>query len=577
MDGDEDGIEGGLRFRAALVAVGLLQGVGFYLLAEADWTSHTPLLIAAVTFCVLAPATFELTFGLGPLVRAGAAALGLAVPLALLGLWADYRLTGGGAVPFADHRPVFYGAVAITAYIAWPYLQAWVATGRARFPYPLLFRFAWSNAPVAAVAAAFLGVFWLVLWLWGALFGLVGVNFFRHLFERAEFAWVFSGGVFALGVAIARENERLVPALRRVVLMLFQVLAPVLAAVSLLFLAFLPFTGLDPPWGTKSATAVLVCLMFALTLFTNAVVQDGGHPLPFGRWMGWLMAATLLALPVFAGIALYAIRARIGQYGLTPERFIAQIIVVVAAAHVLAYAAGVVLQRRHWAGFVVRINPWVAPAVALVAVLLQTPLADPYAFSARDQVARLKSGRADATGFDYAFLKFRLGQPGRDALKRLAALSNHPQQAVIREKLARIAQADTYYRATLDQAPTESEIGVLRSRLVVRPEGAEVPDAVLEQVMSDHHWFADRCHDDDNACGVLVADPDRDGRSDYVFISRRPGAQLAVGQRDGRWHTATLSASGDAAETWAAFIAGDIELVEPAYYDIRIGKNRLHF
>jgi hypothetical protein len=598
-DGDDHG-PGGTRFRLVLLAVGVLQGIGFYLLVENQpWETHSALFMAATAFLIAGPATFQLCFGLGPPQRAAGAAFGLALPLALLGWWFDHRIAVVGTRGFDDHRAVFFGALPIILYVLWPYLQSWTESGRRRFPYAPLFRFAWSNILIAAVALAFLGVFWLVLWLWGALFGLVGVDFFKDLFGESEFVWPFSGGVFALGVAIARENGRLVPVLRRVVLMLFQVLAPVLAAVSLLFLAFLPFTGLEPLWGTKSATAVLVCLMFALTLFTNAVVQDGGHGMPFGRWMGWLMAATLLALPVFAAIAIYAIRLRIDQYGLTPERFIAQLIVLVAALHVLAYALGVVLKRRDWSTWIVRVNPWLAPVVALIGVLLLTPLADPYARSAAAQLERLRSGEASVEEFDYALLKFRLGQPGLAALAEVRSLvRDHPQGAVIAARLEAVESADSYWMAQPGRETPLPELDGFRAVAVVRPEGSLLPDEVLRVLHAEARWEFDSCVKEQQMCGVLQIDMDRDGNPEYLFLFDRAGRE----GRDRRARPAALTtrlayrgdegwsvgaermpdrrgAAPDATgiDPWDAFVSGDIELVEPEYYDIRIGRNRLHF
>ncbi|MDA0339707.1 MAG: DUF4153 domain-containing protein, partial [Proteobacteria bacterium] len=154
----------------------------------------------------------------------------------------------------------------------------------------------WNNILVAIIAGIFLGVFWLVLVLWWELFNLVGVDFFEDLFTGDIFVWAFSGAVLGLGIAIARENPRIVPILRRIVLMLFRVLAPVLAIASLLFFVFLPFTGLQPLWDTGTATGVLVALMFSLVLMVNAVIQDGEQDDEsglFGPWLNRIMAVTL--------------------------------------------------------------------------------------------------------------------------------------------------------------------------------------------------------------------------------------------------------------------------------------------
>ena len=584
MDGVDEDRDGGHVFRLVLAAVGLVQGAGFLLLAEANWNSQALWLMASGAFCLLAPSTFQLTFGLGPLRRAALASLGFAALISVLAFWMDLRIDWRGATGFDDHRTVFFCALPIITYISWAYLQTWTEQGALRFPYASLFQFAWSNALIAIIAAMFLSVFWLVLLLWWSLFDLVGIHFFKDLFQQPVFAWIVSGGVFGLGIAIARENGKLVPVLRRVVLMLFQVLAPVLAVAALLFLAVLPLTGLSPLWATKSATLVLVCLLFALTLFVNAVVQDGDRAMPFGRWMNWLMAATLLAMPVFAGIAIYAIRLRIGQYGLTPERFIGQLIVVVASLHVLAYAAGVVLRRKAWSGFIVEANPWIAPVVAGLALLMFTPVADPYGYSARDQMARLVAGKVSAEAFDYGYLKFQLGKPGRAALERVRAIKGHPEQAVIDRKLAAIDKATGYWETQGNpNMATAEELPDIRGKLLIRPEGAALPDDALAALNEQRGWAFKDCLKDTEKCGVLVTDINKDGQPEYLFVSSGYALTGALLYKNGDAWTVrdtgmTPTPGEDTKEAvWQAFVAGDTELVQPEYYDIRIGKNRLHY
>ncbi|MGE0668870.1 MAG: hypothetical protein AB7O49_20125 [Sphingomonadales bacterium] len=581
---EQDGDQGGHLFRLVIAGVGLVQGFGFFVLAEINWTVQALWPMAAATFCLLAPSTFQLTFRLGPIRRALASALGFAVLMTLLALWLDWRVATHGEDGFDDHRDVFFCTLPIVAYIGWAVLQTWTERGDLAFPYERLFHFAWSNILIAAVSAAFLGVFWLVLVLWWSLFDLIGIRFFKELFQESVFAWVFSGAVFGLGIAISRENGKLVPVLRRVVLMLFQILAPVLAAAALMFLVMLPFTGLQVLWDTKAATLVLVCLLLALTLFVNAVVQDGDRPVPFGRWMNWLMMATLLAMPLFAAIAIYAVRLRIGQYGLTPERFIGQLVVFVAAALALAYAVGVVWKRQAWPGFITMVNPWLAALVMALALLMLTPAADPYGWSARAQVARLLDGKVEAEKFDFAYLKFRLGKPGQAAFDRLREVKGQPEQAMIDARIAEADKAKSYWEAQdTPNMVRPGDLATIRANLLVRPDNSTVPDEVTKTLNDQRGWSMKECLDGDGQCGVFVADLNGDGQPEYLFLSRAYALSGLLVYRDGEsWSirdtVVTLHAgSGGKEEVWAAFLAGDIELVQPEYYDIRIGKNRLHY
>ena len=575
-----------INTRAILTTVGLVQGLAFYLLTDQEWDHGARWVMAGATFALLAPLVFQLTYAVGSTVRATAASLISGAVMAGLWLWLDLRVQWTDAArDFDDHYMVFILSGGLATYILLPYMQTWLEEGRVRFPYPSLFKFSWNNILVAIIAGIFLGVFWLVLLLWWELFNLVGVDFFEDLFTDEIFAWAFSGAVLGLGVAIARENPRIVPTLRRVVLMLFQVLAPVLAVASILFLAFLPFTGLQPLWDTGAATGVLVALMFSLVLMVNAVIQDGEQEDAagfLGSWVNRVMAVTMLALPIYAGLAFYATWLRIDQYGLTPERLVGKLIVIVAAIQVLTYAFGVVRYRTNWAAFACRANPVTALVVMGAALLLNTPLLDPYSRSASNQLARMMDGSVDVAVFDYGTLKFRLGQPGRDALNEIAELKDHPQQDVIDQNLLEAANATSYWdlrRGSDDRILAEAD-------LVVRPKGSGLPKGLWEYLRSDYGYELDRCAEyDDRDCGILLIDIDRDGINEAVFLnsesSNTPRAakwiESAMRWEDAGYMRASGESRRDKGDLWDAFLSGDYKLVEPAYFDIRIGEETLRY
>lgn len=140
MNEVEDDRRSGPALRILLTGVGLVQGLGLFLLFEDVWTARTALLMGLTALCLLGPSTFQLTYGLGPVRRAVMASALLAIPMALLAGWYDWRIDWGGDSRFSDHRAVFFTALPVIAYIAWAYLQTWVEGGRLRFPYASLFR-----------------------------------------------------------------------------------------------------------------------------------------------------------------------------------------------------------------------------------------------------------------------------------------------------------------------------------------------------------------------------------------------------------------------------------------------------
>jgi hypothetical protein len=88
---------------------------------------------------------------------------------------------------------------------------------------------------------------------------------------------------------------------------------------------------------------------------------------------------------------------------------------------------------------------------------------------------------------------------------------------------------------------------------------------------------------DTEKCGVLVTDINKDGQPEYLFVSSGYALTGALLYKNGdawivRDTGMTPTPGADTKEAvWQAFVAGDTELVQPEYYDIRIGKNRLHY
>jgi hypothetical protein len=140
------------------------------------------------------------------------------------------------------------------------------------------------------------------------------------------------------------------------------------------FLATLLFTGLEPLWSTRRATALLLTAA-ALVFLVNAAYQDGHseHPVRVLRYAGSLAAILLLPL---VGIAGYGLALRVGQYGWTPERIIALACAVVAACYTFGYGLSV-LASRPWLKWLEVTNVFTAFVILAVILALFSPIADP--------------------------------------------------------------------------------------------------------------------------------------------------------------------------------------------------------
>jgi hypothetical protein len=416
----------------------------------------------------------------------------------------------------------------VLLYVTVPFAQIFQRSGRLRFPYPELFEHSWNNFFVGLVAALSTGALWAVLGVWGALFNLIGIPFFTDLFQSKPFAYVSTFCGIGYGLALGREGEGLIGTLRRITLTIAQALLPLLGLIVLLFLAALPFTGLDPLWKTGNATPLVLALLAFLALFLNGVFEEGrerpGYPPVILR----AIEVAVLLIPVYAAIALYGTLLRVTQYGLTPERVYAFLFIGVASVYAIGYAAAAVLRRRPWIGTLKSVNVGAALLLVLLAVLVQLPVLDPLRLSAESQESRLRMGQVGAKDFDFATLRFRLGHYGWEALQRLEAMEDHPERPAIRGSIERVRVAESFWQASESQGVEQGPI-----RLDRLPVDLRIPEGLVEAMTSRRNLPNRTCRREGD-CSILGVDLDRNGGLEYCLLG---GTNW--------WYTACYSHRGD--------------------------------
>lgn len=398
--------------------------------------------------------------------------------------------------------------LALAIGIVAPLFQAGREGGFRPIAYSQAHDHAWINAVLWCLSWAFVGVVMLLSFLLAALFELIGIELLSDLLEKEWFWRGLVGLSFGLGLALLREQRRIVGLLQNVAMLVLGVLAPVLAVGLGLFLIALPFTGLQPLWeATKSTTPILLACAVGALLLVNAVIGNGGDDAPRNRVLRWAALVLAVAILPLVGIAAVATGLRIGQYGFTPERLWGLTFVVIASVVAVAYLVSVIRGRGGWAERVRPANLHLAMIVCGVALLLATPLVSFNAISTRDQVARLESGKVSPDKFDWAALAFDFGEPGRKALERLKASGN----TVLRAKAVEAAKAEGRY----DLARNEPSFDIVAAAKRIRrlPQGATVPNELIDLAI---RW--ESCgQDTDSGCTVYLMPG---GREALIFNDR---------------------------------------------------------
>lgn len=400
------------------------------------------------------------------------------------------------------------------------------ADGRFFAHYPTHFDIAWVQAIQLALSLAFVGVFWLLLFLGSSLFKLLGLTFLETLIGKQWFWIPATALAAAAAVHLTDASAGLVRGARTLVLTLFSWLLPVLVLLLAGFLGALAFTGLEPLWATRNATVLLILSATASLVLVNAVYQDGSGERPLAlRLAGTLAAILMLPLVILAG---YATGLRVGQYGWTADRVIAAAIIFIVAFHAIGYVIAV-LRPGLWMKTIERWNFGAALVMLAVYVALFSPIADPQRIAVNSQMARLASGAVEPADFDFVALRWDGGRFGKKALETLAEDGDTEETRADAEKaLAMKRRYEAWQRRTATEGL--GEISVL-------PAGAALPDSFLDQKReAARDRTVTQCNLMTKDCMAILADATGDGVDEIILWPSSYDSPAVYAQdEDGTW------------------------------------------
>ncbi|MEY3517119.1 MAG: hypothetical protein RIS67_1336, partial [Pseudomonadota bacterium] len=298
--------------------IGVLQGLALYLIYQAAesglWVAGNSALFAPLLLVMtLLPVLLISALGHMPSRTLWRWLVPAAAVLALLGFYDIWR---GIGAPYWDTQkfaedarypsPQLWLHAVAGFFIAHAMVGAAVLDGRRIAGYRSYFESATKLLIQFAFAAVFTGIIWLVLLLGAALFDMIKLAFLKNVLDEPWFAIPVTTFAFAYALHITDVRPAIVHGVRGLVLVLLSWILPVAVLLIGGFLLALPFTGLEPLWATKAATALLLAASAVLALLINAAFQDGSVssevalPIRIGAKI-----AALLILPL-ALIATYA-------------------------------------------------------------------------------------------------------------------------------------------------------------------------------------------------------------------------------------------------------------------------------
>ncbi|BES73178.1 DUF4153 domain-containing protein [Marinobacter nanhaiticus D15-8W] len=407
---------------------------------------------------------------------------------------------GGGSSEIFEFGCSFLFSVGTSLFILAFYFRSWSANDRLKIRYSQLMEYSWQHALTIGMVGLFVGVFWLLLFLWAQLFDVIGIEYFSQLFSEPMFIYPVTALVGSLGLLLVRERIRLIATTRAVCEALIKALLPLAVLITVLFLAALPVTGMQAIWATGKSAFLMMTLTLIVLFFFNAVLSDDAERPAYPNWLrGWVVFGVLL-LPINTGLAAWALGLRIEQYGLTVDRLWACALLLLIGAFTFSYAL-VILWRRLNALPAIRLaNEWLALVVVAVLLMVNTPLADFRGWAAANQVDRLLTGAEAPEDFDLRYLRFELGAYGMEALESLKQSDFVANRPVLATRIEAVLKQEHRWQET----PTvdAGDLAAVRSAIDVLPDGANVPDAILRRFVDD----TSRCLTAEAGCALVQVD-----------------------------------------------------------------------
>ena len=575
--------------RHLMLCLSLGQGLALLFLWRAldgeTWPSQTPALNFPLwVFAIAWPGLLLLSLEQGSQIRALKLASLCAAVLLLPAIYIGWQASPFGAFSVGPLLVVFVITMLIACFKALMHLQLWVA--RTPTSYAALFSASWRNALVAGLSLLLSGGVFVILNLWGALFAVIGIDFFEELFMKDWFLFPVLAVAFGLGTLIFRRLVNLIDGITGLLEGLMRLLLPLALAVALIFLAALPFTGLAPLWGTGNGTALLMWLNAIALFFLNAVYQTG-RAAPYPSLMHRLLWPGIVLLPILSALALYGLYLRVDQYGWSLERCWAFTICALLALFSLGYAWTIIRHRDDWPQSLGRVNILMGWAVLALMLLVNSPLLDFRNISLGSQLGRVEAGEIELREFDFAYAWLFLARPGY--LKMQALIEEHEGED---PELAKIIQEARH-------AVSPPPAALLWRQLNFRPAPFDLPaDArdSLESFLEDPYIGDPLVRGQDVIYGyyphaasnykdavLLRQDLNQDGAPEYIYLAPHPQDDYYLFAlclyRDGEeWRRLPMilrRSIPDGADLAQILKNAEIRAAAPRFQDLQIGPLRL--
>lgn len=360
------------------------------------------------------------------------------------------------------------------------FFRSWCQTDHVLGNYRQLLTLSWHHALTIVFLGIFVATFWLLLVLWAGLFSAIGIDFFSKLFFKPYFVYPVTWLAIGLGLVLIRDRISLIATIQHMCEALIKALLPLAALIIIIFLATLPFVGLQPIWDTGSAALLMMMLTLVLLFFFNAVLGDRPDAAPYTTPIRWVVFSAVALLPIAVAIAAWALWLRVDQYGFTLDRLWATVIQLLIASYTLVYAVLIIWRRERALAPIKTANTYLALSIAAVLIMVHSPVADLRAWTADSQTQRLLEGKVAIDEFDYHYLRFSLGAYGLQSLQVIRDSQLAKENPTVANRIDAVMGKNSRYEQGPGIEPSDSK--AVANIINTRPDTITLPQNLAKLI-----------------------------------------------------------------------------------------------
>lgn len=499
--------------KALIITIALIQGLLLTLLNRSVdqhlWPSTDPVwLVSLLTFTTAFPMLMFLSVTQRNVKSIVSYLLPFCLFISALGAYIGHQFKPIDVINNYTLVPLFTLSILIASFKMLVYTQQYIQFKN--FNYASLFTLSWRNFILFAESGLFVLIFWGILHLGAALFAVINVTIFEELLSEDWVVIPVLNVALGFAIIIFRNITAKVDTIAIILQTLIKFLLPALTIVSLGFLMTLPFSGLDNLWMTGKGSFLVLWIQALTLFFVNAVYQSSTGERPYGRTLHLLVLIGVALLPIYSVIASYGIYTRIAQYGLTLERCYAVLVVVMLACFSVGYFVGIVIKRELWLQVLNRVNVVMGMVVLVTVLLVNSPILNFQAMSAKSQMTRLSNGEVTLDEFDYAYFSRELGRHGYLALQQLKAnlTDTHPDKVIL---------IDRFYASKSVLANNVQPLATFQQALSFWPSEHIFPQSLIEAIYQNKTKNS-FISSDENSYYLLAVDLNDEIENEYVLI-----------------------------------------------------------